>query len=552
MINNSSSRNKSKSDLLRLTLNTRQICDLELIVNGGFSPLQGFLNKMDYESVVNNMHLSNGSIWPIPIVLDIDDKNKYSVGQKIILCDEFGKPIAFLIIESIYEPNKILEANKVYGTTDKNHSGVNQLFFNTGKYYVGGKIIKIHDIERSDFSEFRHSPKELKTIFKKLGWKRIIGFQTRNPLHKAHFAMIKRAANEQHAKILLHPSVGETKEGDIDYITRTKCYIYLYNKYINDFGYLSLLPLAMRMAGPREAILHAIIRKNYGCTHFIVGRDHASPGSDKNGKPYYDPYEAQKLVEKYKDEIGIVPIFFNEMVYVEEINDYLPINEVKKNQTVKSISGTQFRKMIIENETIPSWFSFPEVIKEIKNNINRQKKEGLTIFFTGLPSSGKSTLARMLYFKLLEMQTKNITLLDGDIVRQNLSKGLGFSKEDRDTNIARIGFVANEVTRHGGITICAAIAPYNEARLKNRFMIEKNGNYVEIYVSTPLNICIKRDEKGLYKMQSIGKLKGLTGKDDNYEVPENSELNINTANRSVSSCVNEIINFLQKNKYIKN
>lgn len=535
---------------IRLNLNTRQICDLELIMNGGFSPLKGFLNKEDYEGVVNRMRLANGKLWPIPIVLDVEDKKKYTIGQKIILCDEYGKPLAFFTIESIYELNKKLEAKKVYGTRDINHFGVSQLLYNTGKYFLGGPIKSINTMDKYDFYKFRHSPKELKQIFKKRGWKKIIAFQTRNPLHKAHFEMIKRASKKYGANVLLHPSIGMTKEGDIDYVTRVKCYIHIYNNYMKDFAFLSLLPLAMRMAGPREALLHAIIRKNYGCTHFIIGRDHASPGNDKNGKPFYKPYAAQDLVQKYAREIKIKPIFFNEMVYVQEEKTYLPINEIKKNHTIMNISGTEFRKMIFNNEPIPDWFSFPEVVKEIKKNIDRQKKDGLTIFFTGLPSSGKSTLAKYLYFRLIEIQNKNITLLDGDVVRQNLSKGLGFNKEDRNINIARIGFVANEITKHRGIAICAAVAPYDEARQKNRHLIEKNGNYVEIYVATSIQICRERDTKGLYKMNKKGKLKGLTGIDDTYEIPTKPEIKINTKDKTPSECVDIIIKYLKNNNFI--
>lgn len=534
----------------RLNLNTRQLCDLELIINGGFSPLKGFLNKEDYESVVKEMRLVNGKLWPIPIVLDVEDKKNYTIGQKIILCDEYGKPLAFFAIESIYEPNKKLEAKKVYGTSDAGHFGVNQLLYNTGKYFLGGLIKTINTIDKYDFSEYRHSPKELKQIFKKMGWKKIIGFQTRNPLHKAHFEMIKRASKEYGANLLLHPSIGMTKEGDIDYVTRVKCYIHIYHNYMKNFAFLSLLPLAMRMAGPREALLHAIIRKNYGCTHFIIGRDHASPGKDKNGKPFYEPYAAQDLVKKYAHEIKIEPIFFNEMVYVQEEKNYLSMDEVKKNHTIMSVSGTEFRKMILNDEPIPHWFSFPEIIKEIKKNMDRQKKDGLTVFFTGLPSSGKSTLARYLYFRLIEIQNKNITLLDGDVVRQNLSKGLGFTKEDRNTNIARIGFVANEITKHRGIAICAAIAPYEEIRQKNRCFIERNGNYVEIYVATSVRICKERDAKGLYQMNKEGKLKGLTGVDDIYEVPTKPEIKIHTENKTPSECVDIIIEYLKNNNLI--
>lgn len=534
----------------RLNLNTRQLCDLELIMNEGFYPLKGFLDEENYKSVVDKMRLKNGVLWPIPVVLDVNNKEAYKVGQKLTLCDEYGKPLAFLTINSIYQAHKLMEAKKVYGTTDTSHFGVKQLFNYVGKYYLGGDVQRIDSVDRYDFMEFRHTPKQLKKLFKEYGWKTIIGFQTRNPLHKAHYTMIQQAAKQYDAKILLHPSVGMTKNDDIDYITRTKCYILLYEKYIKDFAFLSLLPLAMRMAGPREALWHAIIRKNYGCTHFIIGRDHASPGKNSMNKPFYKPYAAQKLFKKYAKEIGIEPIFFHEMVYVEGKQNYFSVNRVKKGQIVKNISGTEFRSIIAKNEKIPDWFSFPEIIEEIRKNITRQQKDGLTIFFTGLPSAGKSTLARHLHFRLLEIQNKNVTLLDGDIIRQNLSKGLGFTKEDRNANIARIGFVANEITKHKGIAICAAIAPYEEARQKNRIMIGENGYYIEVYVATPAHVCEQRDIKGLYKLARKGKLKDMTGVNDAYEIPSHPEIIIQTEDKTPKDCVDEIITYLTERKLI--
>lgn len=535
---------KMTIELPRLNLTKRQLCDLELLMNGGFSPLTGFMNEDDYKSVVNNLHLQNGLLWPIPIVLDVSDITKFKPNSKVLLCDEYGKPLAIFTISSIYKPDKHLEAQKVYGTTNVEHFGVRFLLNHTGNYYLGGKVIGLNRIDHYDFIEYRYSPLQLRTIFRERKWKKIIGFQTRNPIHRAHFTLIKRAAEKYEANILLHPSVGMTKNEDFDYILRSKCYISLYENYIKDFAFLNLLPLAMRMAGPREAVLHAIIRKNYGCTHFIIGRDHAGPGSDSKGVPFYQPYDAQGMVNKYALEIGIIPILFNEMVYVDEIKSYIPSDEVTKKHTVKKISGTEFKKMIMNDLDIPEWFSFPEIIKEIKHSVERQRKDGLTIFFTGLPSSGKSTIAQMLYYRLLEIQNKNVTLLDGDIIRQNLSKGLGFSKEDRDTNIARIGFVANEVVKHRGIAICAAIAPYEEARQINRALISENGNYIEVYISTPADICAERDVKGLYKIANNNKLKGFTGVDDFYESPSKPEITINTEGKLPEICVNEIVNYL--------
>ncbi|MGH7203080.1 MAG: bifunctional sulfate adenylyltransferase/adenylylsulfate kinase [Candidatus Levyibacteriota bacterium] len=528
----------------RITLTQRQLCDLELLLNGGFSPLEGFMDEETYHSVVNDARLTDGTVWPIPIVLDVDDRTNYKEGTVLLLCDTFNEPYAFFTITSIYKPNKKKEAKKVYDTTDRDHFGVRQLFEATGKYYLGGKIEGLKEIPHYDFTDFRLTPTELRRVFKKFGWEKIIGFQTRNPLHRAHYTLIKDAAKMHDAKILLHPSVGQTKDGDIDYITRTRCYIHLYNNYMQDFGMLSLLPLAMRMAGPREAVLHAIIRKNYGCTHFIVGRDHASPGKDSSGRPYYGEYDAHDFLKSFEKELAITPVLFKEMVYVKEKKQYLPINKVNKKHTVLKISGTEVREKLLNNEPLPQWLSFPEIIDELRENAQRKKNKGVTIFFTGLPSAGKSTLAKMLSYKLTEIQEREISLLDGDVIRSNLSKGLGFSREDRFANITRLGFVANEITKHKGIAICAAVAPYADARDYNRNVISQNGHYIEIYLSTPLEVCIKRDVKGLYRMAKNKKLKGMTGIDDPYEAPMNPEIMINTAEKSPKECINQIISYL--------
>ncbi len=536
--------------LPRIILTQRQLCDVELLIHGGFSPLNGFMDEEDYVSVMTNMRLKNGTLWSIPIVLDVNSVEKYSVGLRVILCDEYNKPIVLFTITSIYKADKNFEALSIYGTNDQSHFGVEYIMSRTGKFYLGGKTESIGNIDHYDFLAYRHTPKQLHDIFAKKRWEKVIGFQTRNPLHKAHYVMIKEAAKKYDAHVLLHPVVGTTKDGDIDYVTRTRSYIALYDNYIYDFAFLSLLPYAMRMAGPREAILHAIIRKNYGCTHFIIGRDHAGPGKNKKGISFYGSYQAQELVKAYSKDIGITPIFFQEMAYVSEKKKYLAVDKIKNKYKIKKISGTKFRNMIRNNKKIPSWFSFPEVITEIKKGIQRQNRSGLTIFFTGLPCAGKSTIARHLNFRLLEIQDKNVTFLDGDVVRQNLSKELGFTKKDRDINIGRIGFVANEITKHGGITICAVVAPYKEARDRNRKMISINGNYVEVYISTPTSICIKRDVKGLYKMAKLGKLKGMTGIDDTYEPPINPEITINTENKTPHECVDTIVDYLINKKLI--
>jgi sulfate adenylyltransferase len=532
------------SSLPRLTLTERQLCDLELLLNGGFAPLSGFLNQIDYESVVERCRLADGSVWPMPIVLDVPEKNGYAVGKRVVLCDTFAKPIAVMTIESVYTPDKEKEAKNVYGTLDRDHFGVRQLLEFTGSVYLGGPVKGIELPRKYDFLELRQTPQELKALFAKRGWDKVVAFQTRNPMHRAHFEIVRRAAQEVGGNALIHPVVGQTKDGDIDYVTRVRSYRHVHDNHAKDFAAVSLLPLAMRMAGPREALWHALIRKNYGATHFIVGRDHAGPGKDKNDVPFYGPYDAQDMVREYEEEIGVGMVTPQEMVYVEEKKQYFPRNEVHESDTVKSISGTQLREMLKKGEDIPEWFSFPEVIKELRRTT--QQQNGLVLFLTGLSGAGKSTIAQIVRTKLYEMQDREITFLDGDVIRNHLSKGLGFSKEDRDTNIERIGFVASEVARHGGIAICSAIAPYEIPREHNRKLVSQFGDYVEIFIATSLDECKRRDTKGLYAKAEQGLIKGLTGVDDPYEKPENAEIVIDTEEKTPEECAQQVISYLRE------
>ncbi|OIP57923.1 MAG: adenylyltransferase [Candidatus Levybacteria bacterium CG_4_10_14_0_2_um_filter_36_16] len=538
------------SNLPKIFLTQRQLCDLELILNGGFAPLSGFLNERDYQSVVSKMRLTNGQIWPIPVCLDVEGIEGIKIGQKILLCDISEKPVATLLVESIYKLDKKKEAQYVYGTQSRDHFGVKYLFDKTNDYCLGGTVEKVGKIEHLDYENLRKTPQQLKRYFKKKSVEKIIGFQTRNPIHRAHFWMIKKAAQAENAHVLIHPAVGETKDGDIDYITRVKCYKIINKKYAKDFSTLSLLPLAMRMAGPREAILHAIIRKNYGCTDFIVGRAHADPGTDRRGNLFYEPFDAQKMVQKYAKEIGINIIAFNEMAYNEKSKQYVEVsNKNKDSKSIKRISGTQFRRMLREDEKVPEWFSFPQVIKILKRRVKKQK--GFCIFLTGLSSAGKSTIGKSLSLVLMDRYNKPVTLLDGDVIRKHLTKGLGFSKEDRDENIRRIGFVASEIVKHQGVVIVAAIAPYKKMRDDVREVILQAGTFVEVYVSTPLSVCKKRDVKGLYRKAERGIIKHVTGIDDLYEKPKNPEVTLDTTDLSINECVKEVLNYLKKEKVIK-
>jgi sulfate adenylyltransferase len=532
-------------NLPRVNLSGRQLHDLEVMLVGGFEPVVGFMNEADYNSVVENMRLADGRLFPIPIVLDVPEASPYKVGDTILLCDPFGNPLATMEITSRFTPDKSKEARMVYGTEDMMHPGVQYLFDEMDSVYLGGTVSEIALPKRHDFLQFRSTPKELKALFKERGWDKVVGFQTRNPMHRAHFELVKRAHEKTGAPVLVHPVVGMTKPGDIDYVTRVRTYNVVCNTYGKDFTHLSLLPLAMRMAGPREAVWHAIIRKNYGCTHFISGRDHAGPGKGSDGKDFYGPYEARDLAMKYADEIGITIVPSEELAYSKTRGTYVATNEVTPEDEIENISGTEFRRRLREGEEIPDWFSFKESIEILRESMKRDTREGVTIFFTGLSCSGKSTLAQLLVARLQELQDREITFLDGDVIRDHLSKGLGFSKEDRDENVRRVGFVASEVVRHGGIAICSLIAPYRDARRAVRNRIEHYGRFVEVFVDTSLEECERRDTKGLYAKARQGLIKGFTGIDDPYEVPENPELVARTEEANPEALVDSIVSFLR-------
>ncbi len=531
-------------NLPRLNVKGRVLHDLELLLVGGFAPVMRFMDEDEYDTVVQTMRLRDGSVFPIPIVLDVPKTFAYGVGEQILLCDSFGNPLAVMDITSRYTPDKEKEALSVYGTIDHMHPGVQYLFDEMQEVYLGGTLTHIALPVRNDFVQFRKTPAELKALFKERGWNEVIGFQTRNPMHRAHFELVKRAHEKIGAPVLVHPVVGMTKPGDIDYVTRVRTYNVVCNTYGKDFTELALLPLAMRMAGPREALWHAIIRRNYGCTHFIVGRDHAGPGKGSDGKDFYGPYEARDMVEKCADEIGMTIITSDELAYSKTRGEYVSIGEITADDEIENISGTEFRRKLHAGEDIPDWFSFPESIAILRAHVKRNVQPGVTFFLTGLSCSGKSTIAQLLLARLQEVHDRNCTFLDGDVIREHLSKGLGFSKEDRDENVKRVGFVAREVTKHGGLTICSLIAPYRNARRAARNMVEEYGFFIEIYVQTSIEECERRDTKGLYQKARQGLIQGFTGISDPYEEPETPELVLRTEEHTPEALVDEIMEFL--------
>jgi sulfate adenylyltransferase len=530
-------------DLPSWDLTQRQVCDLELLMNGGFHPLKGFLTEADYDGVVENMRMADGSLWPMPITLDVSQAfaDKVEPGQDIALRDPEGVILAILSVTDKWSPDKHREARHVYGADDLAHPAVNYLHHKAGPVYLGGPVTGIQPPVHYDFKARRDTPNELRAYFRKLGWRRVVAFQTRNPLHRAHQELTFRAAKEAQANLLIHPVVGMTKPGDIDHFTRVRCYEAVLDHYPAATTTMSLLNLAMRMAGPREAVWHGIIRRNHGCTHMIVGRDHAGPGKNSQGKDFYGPYDAQELFKSHAAEIGIEMVDFKQMVYVQEKAQYYPVDEVPEGATVLDISGTELRRRLQEGIEIPDWFSFPAVVEELRRTKPARHKQGFTVFFTGFSGSGKSTIANALMVKLMEMGGRPVTLLDGDVVRKHLSSELGFSKEHRDLNIQRIGFVASEITKNGGIAICAPIAPYATTRRTVREMIEQYGAFVEVHVATSLEECERRDRKGLYKLAREGKIKEFTGISDPYDVPENPELRLDTENVEVDHCAHQVL-----------
>ena len=534
-------------------LTARQLCDLELLMSGGFSPLRGFMTRPDYEGVCHNMRLASGLLWPIPVTLDVPEDFAKSLKpgtSKIALRDPEGVMLAVLHVEDVWQPDRKAEASFVFKTTSTAHPGVDYLLNKAHPWYVGGRVEGVQAPAHYDFRNLRLTPAELRAEFARLGWRRVVAFQTRNPMHRAHQELTFRAAKTVEANLLIHPSVGMTKPGDVDYFTRVRCYQLLIAKYPAGTVKLSMLPLAMRMGGPREAIWHALIRKNHGCTHLIVGRDHAGPGNDSDGKPFYGPYEAQELFKQHEADIGVTMVPFSMMVYLQDEDRYIPDNEVKNGSRVLNISGTELRRRLNEGAEIPTWFTYPEVVHELRRSYPPRHKQGVTIFFTGLSGSGKSTIANVLRTKFLEMGGRPVTLLDGDLVRKHLSSELGFSKEHRDINIRRIGYVASEITKNGGIAICAPIAPYDAVRKQVREMIEPFGGFILVHISTPIETCEQRDRKGLYAKARAGILKEFTGISDPYEAPKDSEVIINTADLTPEEAAQEIILHLEREGFI--
>jgi sulfate adenylyltransferase len=539
-------------DLPDLTLSDHHLCDLELIATGAFSPLEGFMVRSDYESVLDRMRLQDGTLWPLPICLDISKGKAQTLeaGQSVALRDPEGFLVAILHVNDIWEIDKEKEAERVYQTPDGSHPGVRHLRNEIKDFYIGGRVEVISLPLHYDFKQLRRTPDEIRQECQKLGWQRIVGYQTDSIIHRAQFEITLEGMRRAKANLLVLPIVGVRRTEDFDYYTRVRCNREVMRHYPPETHLFSLLPHFMRMAGPREAILSAIMAKNYGCSHFMICHDHADPGNGPDKQCRYDRQASRDLFEQCKDDRGITMMPFEEMLYLPFEDEHRFKDQVAAGTKTISMNGADIRARVRSGRKIPGWVSFPEVLDELRKAYPPPNKQGFTLFFTGLSGAGKSTIAKVIFSKMLEIGERPVTLLDGDIVRHNLSSELSFSKEHRDINVRRIGFVACEITKNRGIAICAPIAPYERTRSEIRRSIEHYGGFIEIHVATPLQECEKRDRKGMYAKARAGLIKGYTGIDDPYEEPKAPELRINTTDITPDEAAQEILLYLGQKGYI--
>jgi len=535
--------------LRSIQISDRSVCDLELLATGGFSPLDRFMSEADYKSVLGRMRLANGCLFPVPIILPVEPVAQPRVDEEIVLRDSRNLPLAVMRVEEVFSWDLDSCAMQFLGTRDERHPLVAEMY-RWGKLAISGPIQVITLPQHLDFRSLRLTPLEVRQELERRGRSEVVAFQTRNPLHRVHEELTRRAIADENATLLLHPVVGMTKPGDVDHYTRVRAYMALTRQYYDrERVLLTLLPLAMRLAGPKEALWHAIIRRNFGANHLIVGRDHAGPGLDSQGKPFFPPYGAQELVAEYAGETGVKPIPFREMVYLPEEDRYEEVSRVPAGAKTLSLSGTQVRdEYLNKGMNLPDWFTRPEVAEILASRHPARHRQGFCLWLTGLSGAGKSTIGEIVTVMLLERGLQ-VTVMDGDVVRTHLSKGLGFSREDRDINIRRIGFVAGEIVRHGGRVICAAVSPYRATRNDVRNMIGRD-NFIEVFVDTPLEVCEQRDTKGMYAKARRGEIKGFTGIDDPYEPPVSPELTVRTLEYSPEEAAKGIIDFLIKERLL--
>jgi sulfate adenylyltransferase len=537
------------NSLFSLKLSPRSFCDLELLATGAFSPLDRFMNEADYQRVLEEMRLADGTLFPIPVTLPIAATKEIEIGKEIALRSQRGELLALLLVEEIFAWDRRREALCVLGTDDARHPLVAEMA-SWGGFCISGPLKALNLPRHRDFLELRRTPAQVRALLEEMGRPDVVAFQTRNPMHRAHEELTRRAAAESNASLLLHPVVGLTKPGDVDYYTRVRTYRALVQRYYDPARtLLSLLPLAMRLAGPKEALWHALIRRNYGANLLIVGRDHASPGNDSQGQPFYEPYAAQEMLARYGPEMGVKVLPYSEFVYLPDEDRYEESSRLGEGRKFLSVSGTDARDLYLaEGQPLPAWYTRPEVAEILAGAFPARASQGFCLWLTGLPCAGKSTIADILKVMLMEAG-RRVTLLDGDVVRTHLSKGLGFSKEDRDTNILRIGFVASEIVKHHGAVVCAAVSPYHTTRNQVRGMFAED-RFILVYVNTPLEVCEERDVKGFYARARAGELKGFTGVDDPYEAPVAPEIVLSTTDTSPEENAQKIIQYLIEKRFL--
>lgn len=537
-----------------IVLTERQLCDLELIINGGFSPLEGFMNEADYTSVVDTLRLSDGTLFAMPVTLDVSsaDIERLSIvpGARIALRDpRDDEALAIITVDDVYTYDRVKESIHVFGADDSAHPSVAYLRNRVKPFYVGGRVQAIQAPSHFDYVALRYTPTELRAHFKKLAWRRVVAFQTRNPMHRAHRELTVRAARQRQANVLIHPVVGLTKPGDVDHYTRVRVYEAIMAKYPNGMGHLALLPLAMRMAGPREAVWHAIIRKNFGATHFIVGRDHAGPGKNSQGKDFYGPYDAQELVEKYKDELEIEMVPFQQMTYLPSTDEYQPVDEIPAGAQTLDISGTELRRRLKTGAHIPDWFSYEAVVTRLRESYPPRNKQGFVLCLTGFYNSGKDIIAKALQVALNEQGGRSVSLLLGETVRGDVNAKAGFTPDERHENLQRISFVAGELARAGAAVIASPIAPEERSRALVKDTVLQNGgaggNFFLIHVATPLEHCESTDRKGIYAQARRGEIRGFVGVDTEYEVPKKADLVVDVTTQNIPSIVHSIVLLLE-------
>ena len=534
-------------------LTARQLCDLELLISGGLSPLRGFMTRRDYQGVCDTMRLADGTLWPIPITLDVTEQvaQDLTPGAKLALRDAEGNMLAVLTAEDIWQPDRGAEAEKVFGSTSPQHPGVAYLADSTNAWVVGGPVEGVQQPKHYDFVQSRLTPARVRDEFARRSWQKVVAFQPHGTMHREQYELTCRAAGQVGANLLIHPAVEATGPGDVDHYSRVRCYQAVLGHYPRNTAMLNLLPLALRHSGPRQTLWHAIVHKNHGASHLIVGPDHAGAGSGSAGTPFYGPYDGQELLRQHQAELGVTMVPVKSMLYLPDRDAYVPADEAPEGAPALSISDTQLRERLAAGADIPAWFSFPDVVAELRATYPPRSRQGFTVFFTGLSGSGKSTIANVLAARLLEMGGRTVTLWDGDLVRKNLSSELGFSRAHRDVNVRRIGFVAAQDTRNGGIAICAPIAPYAASRQANRELISAHGGYVLVHVATPLAVCEQRDTKGLYAKARAGIITEFTGISDPYEEPDDADIVLDTVDATPEECAQQVILHLEKEGYIR-